>query len=103
MAQIPSEAPQGAPAPGADAPAPGGEGGGGGKVASLMQETFRNLATLAELAGQSGDQGLAQKLQAVKAQFEGVLDGGGEQGPAAPAQSGPVPMEAGAAKVRPAL
>jgi hypothetical protein len=103
MAPIPSEA--GAPQAGA-APAPGGEQdtGGGGKIASLMQDTFKNLAMLSELAGQGGDQSLAQKIQAVKAQFEGILDGGGEeQGPPGGAPSGPVPMMAGAAKVRPVL
>lgn len=96
---IPSEAPMPAqsPAPAQGAEAPGADAGGG-KIGSLMSETFKNLAMLAELAGAGGDQALAQKVAAVKAQFEGILD----DGPGA-APGGPVPMEAGAAKVSPAL
>lgn len=103
MAQIPSEANPQAPAPGgAPAPGPDQGGEGGGKVASLMSDTFKNLAMLSELIGASGDQAMAAKVQKLKADFEALLDGGGEdQG--APMAGGPVPMEAGGAKVRPAL
>lgn len=96
--QIPQEASAGAPQ--GAAPAPGGEQQGG-KLASLMSETFKNLSMLAELAGAGGDQALAQKIGAVKAQFESILDGGDEQAQAP--GSGPVPMEAGGAQVRPVV
>lgn len=100
--QIPQEAAPSAPQAGA-APAPGGEQGGGGKLAALMSDTFKNLAMLAEMAGAAGDEAMAQKLGAVKAQFESILDGGEEAPAAGPAKGGAVPMEAGAAQVRPAL
>jgi hypothetical protein len=97
---LPPEAPQGAPAPGPEAPAPGGEEAQGGKVAALMSDTFKNLSMLAELATSAGDQAMSQKLQAMKAQFESLLDGGGD---APQAGGGQVPMEAGGAQVRPVV
>ncbi len=99
MAQppIPSEAAPGAPAP-ESAP---GESQGGGKLASLMSDTFKNLSMLSELVGAAGDQAMGQKLQAIKAQFEALLDDA--PSPAGPPPGSPAPMEAGGAKVRPAL
>lgn len=104
MAQIPSEA--GAPDAGAPQPAPdagAGPDNGGGKIAPLMQTIFKALGELEQLV--AGDPGISQKVAGVKAQFESILDGGGEaeQGGPPAKSSGPMPMMAGAAKVRPAL
>lgn len=88
------------PEAGAPAQAPGAEASGaeGGKFAQALAEAHKAVALVAELAG--SDPAVAQKLAAAKAAIESVVDDGGE----APAQpSGPAPMEAGAAQVRPVL
>lgn len=89
------------PEAGAPAQAPGAESGGdaGGKFAQALAEAHKAVSLVAELAG--SDPAISQKLAAAKAAIEAVVDDGGGEAPAQP--SGPAPMEAGAAKVRPVL
>lgn len=97
MAQnLPPEA--GAPAQ-AGAEQPGAAAGG--KFAQALAEAHKSVSLVAELA--ASDPAVAQKLAAAKAAIESVLDGGGDEGAQAPRGASPMPMEAGAAKVRPAL
>lgn len=87
--------PQGAP-PAEAKPASGG-------ASKLVSDIFSQLSQLNQMIAQSQavDDDDKQKLQAVMQGFEGFVDGLGNQ-KAQPAP-GNTPMEAGAAKVQPAM
>lgn len=72
----------------------------GGKISAALAQAHQALSLAAELLS-AAKSPLGGQLAAMKAQLESLVDGGDEQ--PAPQGGGPVPMEAGAAQVRPAL
>lgn len=92
--------------PGQGAPAPQGQGQAPGRASQLLTDTHSNLMELMDLvskqpAAAEGKAPLQAAIQALQgfAEVMGQGPGGAPQEP----KGGAVPMEAGAAKVQPAM
>lgn len=104
MAPMPPQGAAPAPAP-ESAPAPSRKSGGASELVASIHDGLMQLSEM--MAGNQATQEEAQAMKQVMASFEGVVQSLGQapgaKKPQPPMPGGPVPAEAGAKPVQPAL